>query len=165
MIDRLKVLATLVCTGLFSAPAFAIPSSSVSYGANPVWSVGGYLSDLKVDATVTPAVGVTGQDTIITSLVISAASGTTGTCFVTGVVSIEDSNSTLAMFGISLSTGSSRLANESAFVAPLGSGIRVGEGESLNLSIDWTSNSNSSYCGANYGAQSLYTISGYYAEP
>jgi hypothetical protein len=150
---------------LLCAPAFAIPGPSVSYGANPVWSVGGYISDLKVDATVTPAIGVTGQDTIITSIVISAATGTTGSCFVTGVLSIEDSNSTLAMFGISLSTGSDRLVNESAFVAPLGSGIRVGEGESLNLSIDWTSYSHASYCGSSYGAQSLYTISGYYAAP
>jgi|GEM_PF-6729251 len=164
MKSRTNVLAVLVLTGLFSAPSSAIPGPSVSYGANPVWSMGGYLSDLSVDATVTPAVGVTGQDTIITGLVISAATGTTGSCFVTGVLSIEDSSSTLAMFGVSLSTGSSRVANESAFVAPLGSGIRLGEGESLSLSIDWTSG-NSSYCNSNYGTQSFYTISGYYAEP
>mgnify|MGYP007063411571 CR=1 FL=1 len=165
MLKLSKHASLIGISALLCAPAFAIPGPTVSYGANPGWSVGGYLSDLKVDATVTPAVGVTGQDAIITGLVISAASGTTGSCFVTGVLSIEDSNSTLAMFGISLSTGSGRLANESAFVAPLGSGIRVGDGEPLSLSIDWTSNSNSSYCGSSYDAQSLYTISGYYAEP
>ena len=165
MINVSKSLIIFAAFAVGSAPAYAIPGASVSYGANPVWSVGGYLSDLMTDARVIPAIGASGQDAIITDLVITGATATTGTCFASGVITIEDSTSTLAMFGMNLSTGTDRLMQEAVFIAPLGAGIRIAEGETPSLSIDWTVYSNASYCSSSLGSQIIYTLSGYYAEP
>ncbi len=163
---RLSKYAALIGTSaLLCSNANAIPGASVSYGANPVWSAAGYLSDLMTDATASPSIVVSGQDTIITDLVISGATGTSGTCFSSGVLTIDDSTGTLAMFGVNISTGSARSTKEAVFLAPLGAGIRIAEGESVSLSIDWTMFTNSAYCSSSQGAQIMYTLSGYYAEP
>ncbi len=143
---------------LSSNDAVAYPSGpTVSYGANPVFSYGGALgfsSSIGGTQATTVTPSATGQDAIITDVVLTVAP--TDNCYATVDVAFTDSSSTLARFGVSQSHV--HVASNGVLEANLGSGIRVAEGETLTL----TSTSRYTYSCSGY---IFYTLSGYYAEP
>ncbi len=138
--------------------AVGYPSGpAVSLGANPVFSYGGALgfsSSIGGTQATTVTPSATGQDAIITDVVLTVAP--TDNCYATVDVAFTDSSSTLARFGVSQSHV--HVASNGVLEANLGSGIRVAEGETLTL----TSTSRYTYSCSGY---IFYTLSGYYAEP
>jgi hypothetical protein len=154
---KLSKYAALIGTGaLLCAPAFAIPGPSVSYGANPIWSVGGDLNIISSDS-VTLNVAQTGQELIITDLVFTVATSEFS-CMVLGTVELSDSTSTLASYSVRAARYGEGQADSAI---SMNSGIRVQEGESLVVS---TANIWESSCSTT-ATRVHYSLSGYYAEP
>ena len=154
---KLSNYAAIIGTGaLLCAPAFAIPGPSVSYGANPIWSVGGDLSITGSDS-VTINVAQTGQELIITDLVFTVATSSYN-CMVIGTVELADSTSTLGSYSV---RGARYGEGQGDSVVSMSSGIRVQEGESLVVS---TANVWESSCSTT-ATRVHYSLSGYYAEP
>jgi len=151
-------LGATLMTVAGSNEATAYPMGAVSYGANPVFSVGGTVSPGDVVTTMTAP---TGSDLIITDVYFSSSSHAYWGAYTCAMnLSFTDSSGNMI--------GNFRVSGSGDNSAPSGvwvsesfnSGLRVSSGDSLILS--GATHSSSSYdCLA--GAE--YTISGYYAEP
>jgi hypothetical protein len=142
---------------LFMEEAEAYPSgAAVSYGSNPVFSVGGTLD--FVAGADSPAVGSTGQDAIITDILMTPTVNN-GNCVATTAVELADSSDSLAQFGVILSSllNGGDIGEE----IHLESGIRVPDGETLTL----TSSGAIAHSSCPTNITIYYTLSGYYAEP
>jgi hypothetical protein len=151
-------LGATLMTVVGSNDATAYPSGAVSYGANPVFSVGGSVVPGDV---VTPLIAPTGSDLIITDVYFSSSAvyySTSWNCAMN--LSLTDTSGNVV--------GNFRVSGSGDNSAPPGvlvsesynSGLRVSSGDSLILTA--TTHSTSSYdCLA--GVE--YTLSGYHAEP
>jgi len=140
--------------------AVGYPSgAAVSYGSNPVFSVGGYLDFFG--ATDTLSIGLSGHDAIVTDVVLTTGSDCNN-IHGTSHVEFRDSTNTLAWFAVGLREDS--VSGTSALIVSSESGIRVAEGESLTLQVTNQIYSFES-CPATITAGVFYTLSGYYAEP
>jgi len=156
MLKLSKYAALIGTSSLLCAPAFAIPGPSVSYGANPIWSVGGDLSLYSSD-TVTLNVAQTGQELIITDLVFTVRTSEYS-CMILGTIEISDSSSTLGSYSV---RGARYGEGQGDSVISMNSGIRLQEGENLVVTTTniWHSNCSSG------NSRVHYSLSGYYAEP
>ena len=150
-------LGATLMTVVGSNDATAYPSGAVSYGANPVFSVGGTLSYGDV---LTPLTAPTGSDLIITDVYISASAyqyGSVTEC----MMNISFSDSTGNVIASFRAGGAGRYEN--ALIYPVlvsyDSGLRVAAGDSLIM----TAVTPNSVHDCLEGSQ--YTLSGYYAEP
>ena len=151
-------LGATLMTVAGSNEATAYPSGAVSYGANPVFSVGGSVSPGDV---ISPLTAPTGSDLIITDVYFSSSAYAywgSYTCAMN--LSFTDTSGNVV--------GHYRVSGSGDNSAPSGvwvsesynSGLRVSSGDSLILSA--ATHATSSYdCLA--GVE--YTLSGYYAEP
>ncbi len=158
---RLSKYAALVgSVALLGAPALAIPGPTVSYGANPVWSVGGDVGNAYAGGTASPSISVAGQDAVITDLVITHGRYDyyEFACFY--LLELSTSSGTLAKYYVQAESGS--WTSLAPFSISMRSGIRVPDGETLTLTATGEYSNNSSRCLA---TTIHYTLSGYYAEP
>ncbi len=150
-----------VMWGQVIAPRDAVgyPSgAAVSHGGNPIFSEGGTLS-LSSGVASTTWSSVSGQDAVITDVVLSAAD-TNGSCSLIANVSLSDSSSTLAEFVVSLP----KIYEVGAAAPPaiaFNSGIRLEDGDTLTI----TSTPLYTHSSSCVTPDIYYTITGYYAEP
>ena len=151
-------LGATLMTVVGSNEATAYPSGAISFGANPVFSVGGSVSPGDV---ATPLIAPTGSDLIITDVYFSSSAYAYYASYTCAMnLSFTDSSgNVLGNFRVSGSGDNS--APEGLLVSEsYNSGLRVSSGDSLILTA--TTHSTSSYdCLA--GVE--YTLSGYHAEP
>jgi len=164
---QLGLIATLsvgLGLALSSPQAIGYPAgSAVSYGANPVWSVGGVINgDGSADLLTAPA----DQSLVVTDINLSVTSNSSG-C--SGVVDVGLGNSgasdlstaDLGRFGLGLSRDNySYTQYDPISSTHLQSGVKVDPGDTLSLFADmrWDV-----YCSG--GIAMNYLISGYYAQP
>ena len=158
MLKLSKIAAVIGTSPILCTPVFAVPGPSVSYGANPVWSVGGDLNIYSSD-TVTLNVAQSGQELIITDIVLTVATSSYG-CMVQATVEISDSSSTLGSYSVK-GARYQEGQTDSPVVLSMNSGIRVQEGDSLVLT---TANVWQSSC-TSTNTRVHYSLSGYYAAP
>ena len=149
-----QVMAPRVAVGYPSGPA-------VSYGNNPVFSVGGSI-DMYTGGTDLPGVEQPGQDMIVTDITVSSSSEGAG-CLSSGYLQLKNSAGD-ALADIAITTPSYRWEHSfyEPVVARFASGVRIPDGDSLTIYV--TSRYNHSDCSLVQG-HVHYTLSGYYAEP
>jgi hypothetical protein len=166
-------LIALLAVGFGSALTMVLASrtaegypagTAVSYGANPVWSVGGVLSgDASADLLTVPA----DQSAVITDIALSLSSTHYGcaTAIEAGLGDGASSSLDTATLG-RFTVGANREGYAYTRYHPiqtvnLRSGGKVDAGDTLKLYSDvkWTG-----YCSESEVRLS-YMISGYYAEP
>jgi len=167
MSDGANKFQTAVSTGLAIAlggtlmvvlgpnSATAYPSGAVSYGGNPVWSVGGTVSD---GSSLTPITAPSGQDIVITDVVVSGGAQA-GSDYLCGV-DVTLQNGAGDSLGVFRGAGSDYYNSSGLFGqnVSFSSGIRVEAGDSLTLL-----GTDSGFVRGNCSL--TYTLSGYYAEP
>ena len=160
MLNQSKYTALVGSFILLSAPAFAIPGPSVSYGANPVWSVGGDIGNAYDGGTASPNISVSGQDTVITDLIITHGRYDyfEFACFY--LLEMSTSSGTLAKYYVQAESGT--WTSLDPFSVSLRSGIRVPDGETLTMTATLEHSNNTTRC---QSTTIHYTLSGYYAEP
>jgi hypothetical protein len=156
MLRLSKCTALLGLCTMLSVPAHAIPGPSVSYGANPVWSVGGNLNIYSSD-TVTLTVAQTGQELIVTDLALTVSTSQYD-CMVVGNVELSDSTGTLGSYSVRGSRYQEGQPDTSIIIS-MNSGIRIQEGENLVITTAnvWQNDCSSSTTRVHY------SFSGYYA--
>ncbi len=145
---------------LSSNDAVAYPSGpTVSYGANPVFSLGGYVTmsgSTGGSSTDSLTLGHSGQEAVITDIVLTSSSSNGNPYYCTASLVLTDSTDTLAEFGVVWPNLES-VAAPVVMDMDLGSGIRVQEGETLTLTAS-TRLAYNSYCS---GVWIHYTLSGW----
>ncbi len=134
--------------------ATAYPSGAVSYGGNPVWSVGGTVSNGSSVAAITAP---NGQDVVITDVVISGSSSNNGN-YVCGI-DVTLLNGAGDNIGSFRGGGNRYSGSLDGQTVSFESGIRVSAGDSVTVT---GANTGFSY---NCTSGLTYTLSGYYAEP
>jgi hypothetical protein len=136
--------------------ATGYPATAVSTGANPVVSAGGLIS---VDSSETAISADTGQDVVITDLVMGITNTYSYYCEANFQVSATLADGTVVgRFAVGMpNLDQSQLRNE---IVSFRSGLRVPAGDSLTLSLTapWRD------CGDSYYTLN-YTVSGYQAQP
>jgi len=151
------------CQVLAPRDAVGYPAgAAVSYGANPVFSVGGNISmsaSAGGTSTVDEVLGLSGQDVVITDVVLTT-SRDYAVMYCATVLAFSDGTDTVAEFGL-VSPNIESVGLSEAVVANFNSGIRLAGGDTLTITA--TSRvASSTFCS---GENIHYTLSGYYAEP
>jgi hypothetical protein len=150
---KLSKYAIIFGTGaLLCTPAFAIPGPSVSYGANPVWAVGGTVQNTSSTIATAPS----DQVLIVTDLLLSM---TEASC--SSTLSIETSGGdTLGVFRLVSRKWSwhGSYGNTGNYTQPSSVEHSFGSGLPIPLSQDL-------YLTESGNCDVAYTVSGYYAEP
>ena len=147
----------LISASLSSPPAMGFPQGpNVSYGANPIVSAGG---NTAVGSSTTVLSATSGQDIILTDVVLTPTNSA-GSCQGYFDVELTSGGNTIAAF--SLSTYYTQDAGRPGF--SFNSGLRVAEGDSVDISSTWNyqNGSSSGYCG---NMSLTWTVSGYLAAP
>jgi len=160
MLRLSKYAALIGSVALLGAPALAIPGPTVSYGANPVWSVGGDMGNAYDGGTASPSISVAGQDTVITDLTITHGRHDYVEYGCLYFLELTTSTETVAKYSIQLVVGN--WSPIQPFNFTMRSGIRVPDGETLTLTATNDYANNTTRCQA---STIHYTLSGYYAEP
>jgi hypothetical protein len=168
--NRFHLLLTVSLAGLvgFGAAhlisandAVAYPSGvAVSYGANPIFSIGGVMDISSGSASVSPGVESTGNDIVITDVSLAGAASN-GNCTYEGSVSLTDGSAVLAHYFVAYDSITDNGFDPTNY--SYSSGIRVPDGSVLSVegAITWEG-----LCGSSgNNAYVYYTLSGYYAEP
>ena len=151
---QLGLIATLaVGLGLSLAPSDAVgypAGAAVSYGANPVFSVGGHPGSSD---TTTVLTAPSDQAAIVTDLAITAIGYDGGMACTTTVTLLDPGGTNSAAYRVASNSGpyTSTFAPTSV-VQSFSSGIAVAPGDTLRISVSGT-------CTVSY------TLSGYYAQP
>jgi hypothetical protein len=141
------------------------PTEAVSYGTNPIWSIGGAIQgDGSVILTTVPL----DQSLVVTDVVL-AASGNSPSCssmiqvgLGNGASSSLDTDS-LGRFSVGMARDQASLAqNHPTQTVQLSSGAKIDSGVTLMLHSDvrWTG-----YCSGTDDVVLSYMISGYFAQP
>ncbi len=145
---------------LSASDAVAYPSGAVvSYGSNPVFSFGGSTA-INGSSGATQTVSIpttfsrTGYDFVITDIILTTTMS--ASCYSSIALELQDSSDTLGVFGMMSSDPHQQ--HSIPLVIPMGSGVRVADGESLTWDI-------STQYGYGCSTYLYYTFSGYYAEP
>ena len=169
---QLGLIATLAVGlgfSLSSSEAVGYPAgAAISMGENPVWSIGNEVASgtpVELDLEIPD-----GQIAIISDLVFSTT-GVEASCPGHVKFHLDTSTSRIASMAVEVSSwltlgrsgthqsyGYATNTTNGPSVAPIHfkSGLRVASGETLTLETEQTG------CG---GTTSLYTLSGYYAQP
>jgi hypothetical protein len=142
----------MVVLGPNSATAY--PSGAVSYGVNPVWSVGGTVSN---GSSFTAITAPSGQDVVITDVVISGS--TTNSANYICAIDVSLLNGAGDNIGRFRGGGNRYSGSLDGQTVSFESGITVEAGDSVTVT---GANSGFSY---NCSVGLTYTLSGYYAEP
>ena len=147
-----RALGATLMTVVGSNDATAYPSGAVSYGSNPIVSVGGSISSGDV---ISPITAPTGSDLIISDVFISSSNYLYYESYMCGMtLKFEDtSGNTLAQFRVGGGSGNGVDVAQSMI-----SGVRLPAGETLTI----TASTPSGFLGCH---SSDYTLAGYYAEP
>ena len=167
MSDGANKFQTAVSTGLAIAlggtlmvvlgpnSATAYPSGAVSYGGNPVWSVGGTVQS---GSSFTAITAPSGQDVVITDVVISGGvyQGQNYACG----LDVQLSNGSGDVIGNFRGGGNNGSGGFMGQTVSFDSGIRIEAGDSVTV-VGTTSSGFYNSC----SSPLTYTFSGYYAEP
>ena len=160
MLKLSKHAALIGSAAFLGGPVFAIPGPTVSYGANPVWSVGGDMGNAYDGGTASPSISVAGQDTVITDLTITHGRYDYIEFGCAYFLELTTSTETIAKYSIQLVVGNWRPIEPFNFT--MQSGIRVPDGETLTMTATFDYSGDQNRCQA---STIHYTLSGYYAEP
>ena len=143
---------------LSSSMAVGYPSSSVSYGSNPVQSAAGDI-DLHTTTSVSDVMRApSDQDLIITDVMLGLPQSSEY-CRGNGTVHLRDgAGNSYGEFAVGTTHMGNAQATPTTFHAR--SGLRVPAGTSITLSWTWDYN----YCGTST-YDLVYTLGGYLAQP
>ena len=159
---QLGLIATLALGlgfSLSSSDAIGYPAgAAVSMGNNPVFSSGGNVNGTG-NRTLSSL--VSGDYAIVITDVVLAPSDGYNNCFGNTRVTIENGSTTLASFGVGVSSAPDQTQYDPRFVGTLRSGIRLDPGVAPIISMQSLSEGNCE--DGSMGVE--YTVSGYYAHP
>ena len=158
----ISIAAICLITGLQPADSAAYPGgAAVSYGSNPVWAMGGYVTgDDTREITTAPA----GQTLIVTDVHLTMSDDETGwDCMAKWVIDLETGGTSLGSFALQqfrhYSDGDSFTPGQTVANATFSSGLPVPAGQALSLVANQVGTT-----GCSGEVRLHYTISGYIAQ-
>lgn len=157
-----QLLTTALAMGLgaslMASSADGYPaSSSISYGANPVMSVGGSFTGSGFTATHTPIVATDDHDFVVTDVVLGIYMNSGSLCGADVRLQAVVGGDVVGRFVIP--HGDSNRGKNGTNVR-LSSGIRIPKGQAIELSIPGRTYA----CGSDSNWTVDYTLSGYHAH-